>query len=228
MEYLPGLSLEELLQRYGPLPAERVVHLLRQICQGLREAHAIGLIHRDIKPGNVFAAQRGGLYDVGKLLDFGLVKPLKETPAARLTQEGGISGTPLFMSPEQARGLAEVDARSDIYSLGAVAYALLTGRPPFESTNPMEVIIAHVRDEVAPPSQHQADVPGDLEQVVLRCLAKRPEDRFQDVNSLEQALAECAAADQWTQSHASQWWRENEQVAATAREMSTAVSLGGS
>ena len=105
MEYLPGLSLEDLLERHGPLPAERVVHLLRQICQALREAHVVGLIHRDIKPGNIFAAQRGGLYDVAKLLDFGLVKPLGENPSARLSQEGGISGTPLFMSPEQARGL---------------------------------------------------------------------------------------------------------------------------
>ena len=114
----------------------------------MREAHAIGLIHRDIKPGNIFAAQRGGLYDVAKLLDFGLVKPVAEIASARLTQEGAISGTPLFMSPEQARGLGDVDARSDIYSLGAVAYALLTGRPPFERTSPMEVMIAHARDDV--------------------------------------------------------------------------------
>ena len=129
MEYLPGLSLEDLLERHGPLPAERVVHFLRQTCQGLREAHEVGLIHRDIKPGNIFAAQRGGLYDVVKLLDFGLVKPVGENHSARLSQEGGISGTPLFMSPEQARGLGDLDARSDIYSLGAVAYAL-ADRPP--------------------------------------------------------------------------------------------------
>ena len=117
----------------------------------------VGLIHRDIKPGNIFAAQRGGLYDVVKLLDFGLVKPVGENASARLSQEGGISGTPLFMSPEQARGLDEIDARSDIYSLGAVAYALLTGRPPFDGTNPMDVMIAHVRDEVEWPSEHQAE-----------------------------------------------------------------------
>jgi serine/threonine-protein kinase len=220
MEYLPGLSLEDMLERHGPLPAERVVHLLRQICQGLREAHGIGLIHRDIKPGNVFAAERGGLYDVAKLLDFGLVKPVKETPAARLTQEGGISGTPLYMSPEQARGLPDVDARSDIYSLGAVAYALLTGRPPFPDTNPMEVMIAHVRDEVVPPAQIQSDVPADLEQVILRCLAKRPDDRFQDVDSLEQSLADCAAADRWSQAQAARWWSENDRVAMTARTVS--------
>ncbi|HEV3117127.1 MAG TPA: serine/threonine-protein kinase, partial [Gemmataceae bacterium] len=210
MEYLPGLSLEGLLQRHGPLPAERVIHLLRQTCQGLREAHGIGLIHRDITPGNLFAAQRGGLYDVVKLLDFGLVKPVAEIRSARLTQDGAISGTPLFMSPEQARGLGDVDARSDIYSLGAVAYTLLCGRPPFERTSPLDVMIAHARDEVTPPSQLQADVPADLERVILRCLAKNREDRFQAADSLEQALAQCAAADQWTQSDAVQWWQENE------------------
>jgi len=224
MEYLPGLSLEDLLDRHGPLPAARVVHLLRQVCQGLREAHGIGLIHRDIKPANIFAAQRGGLYDVAKLLDFGLVKPLTEAPTARLTQDGGISGTPLFMSPEQARGLA-VDARSDIYSLGAVAYALLTGRAPFEGTTPMEVMIAHVRDEVVRPSLYQADVPADLERVILRCLSKSPQDRFQDVESLEQALAECAAADQWTHARAAQWWRENDEVLPMPRETHVAASV---
>jgi len=222
MEYLPGLNLEDLLERHGPLPAERVVHLLRQTCQGLREAHAVGLIHRDIKPGNLFAAQRGGLYDVVKLLDFGLVKPVAEIPSARLTQEGAISGTPLFMSPEQARGLGDVDARSDIYSLGAVAYTLLTGRPPFERKSPMEVMIAHARDDVTPPSQLQPDVPADLERVILRCLAKRPQDRFQDTDSLEQALADCAAADQWTQARAARWWQENDQ-ADQSREMSLAA-----
>jgi len=225
MEYLPGLSLEELLERHGPLPAERVVHLLRQTCQGLREAHAIGLIHRDIKLGNIFAAQRGGLYDVAKLLDFGLVKPVAEIASVRLTQEGGISGTPLFMSPEQARGGDDVDARSDIYSVGAVAYALLSGRPPFERTTPMEVIVAHVHDDPPPLSELEPDVPADLEAVILRCLAKRPQDRFQDADSLEQALSECAAANRWTQSRAARWWRERDQTKETLPEMSAAVTV---
>jgi serine/threonine-protein kinase len=224
MEYLPGLSLEELLERHGPLPPERVIHLMRQTCQGLREAHAIGLIHRDIKPGNLFAAQRGGLYDVVKLLDFGLVKPLTEAPSVRLTQEGGISGTPLFMSPEQARGRSDLDARSDIYSLGAVAYALLTGRPPFDGTNPLDVMMAHVRDEVVRPSKYQAEVPADLERVILRCLSKKPEDRFQDAESLDRALAECVAADQWTQGHASLWWHEKDPAALTPQEASIAAT----
>jgi eukaryotic-like serine/threonine-protein kinase len=208
MEYLPGLSLEELVERHGPLPAERVVHLLRQTCQALREAHEVGLIHRDIKPGNIFVAQRGGIYDVVKLLDFGLVKPVGESPSVRLSQEGGISGTPLFMSPEQARSLGD----------------LLTGRPPFDGSNAMDVMIAHVRDEVVRPSQHEPDVPTDLECVILRCLAKSPEDRFQDVARLEQALAECAAADRWTQWHASQWWLENDQTAATQQDVCAAAT----
>jgi serine/threonine-protein kinase len=224
MEYLPGLSLEDLLHRHGPLPAARVIHLLRQTCQALREAHAIGLIHRDIKPGNVFVAQRGGQYDVAKLLDFGLVKPVTEPVSTRLTQENAISGTPLFMSPEQARGQHDLDGRSDIYSLGAVAYNLLTGRPPFESTSPLEVMIAHARDDVTPPSRHQADVPADLERVILRCLAKCPEDRFPDADSLEQALAECVAADHWTPWHAARWWHENDPTAATPRELHVAAS----
>jgi serine/threonine-protein kinase len=209
MEYLPGLSLEDILQRHGPLPAERVIHLLRQTCQGLREAHSIGLIHRDIKPANLFAAQRGGLYDVAKVLDFGLVKAVAEIPSARLTQDGAISGTPLFMSPEQASGIGGVDARSDIYSLGAVGYMLLCGRPPFDRRSPLEVLIAHARDEVVPPSQLKSDIPADLEKVILRCLAKKREDRYQNAEALEQALAQCAAAEQWTQSRAAHWWLES-------------------
>ena len=224
MEYLPGLSLEQLLARNGPLPAERAVHLLRQTCQALREAHAIGLIHRDIKPANIFVAQRGGLYDVVKLLDFGLVKPVTELASPRLTQEGTIAGTPLFMSPEQASGRLNTDARTDIYSLGAVAYTLLTGRPPFDRSTPMEVIVAHVHDEVALPSQYQADLPADLEEVILRCLAKRPEDRFPDADSLERALAECAAADQWTQTQAAQWWHDHEQGQDTLESISAAAT----
>lgn len=208
MEYLPGLSFEEIIQTHGRQPAERVIHLLRQACQALREAHSIGLIHRDIKPANLFAAERGGVYDVVKVLDFGLVKEVAEIPSARLTQQGGLSGTPLFMSPEQASGIDDVDGRSDIYSLGAVAYMLLSGRPPFERRSPMEVLIAHARDKVTPPSEFCAEVPADLEKIVLRCLAKKSEDRYQNMDDLEHALAKCAAADRWTQSCAVSWWQD--------------------
>jgi serine/threonine-protein kinase len=217
MEYLPGLSFEEILQTQGRQPAERVVHLLRQACQALREAHAIGLIHRDIKPANLFVAECGGVYDVVKVLDFGLVKQIAEIPSARLTQPGSLSGTPLFMSPEQASGLDDVDGRSDIYSLGAVAYLLLSGRAPFEGRSPMEVLIAHARDNVRPPSEFCAEVPSDLENIILHCLAKKPEDRYQDMDDLEHALARCSVADRWTQACAVRWWQDNAQASPQPR-----------
>ena len=130
MEFLPGMNLSELVRRYGPMPASRAIHLVRQACNALAEAHDLGLVHRDIKPANIFAAIRGGRYDVAKLLDFGLAKPLMNVEAAQLTQEGAITGSPLYMSPEQAIGDREPDARSDIYAVGAVLYFLVAGRPP--------------------------------------------------------------------------------------------------
>src|SRR5579883_1890852 len=211
MEYLPGLSFEEIIQTQGRQPAERVVHFLRQACQALREAHSVGLIHRDIKPANLFAAERGGVYDVVKVLDLGLVKEAATISSTRLTQEGGLSGTPLFMSPEQASGIEDIDGRSDIYSLGAVAYMLLSGRPPFERHSPMEVLFAHARDNVRPPSEFCAEIPADLERIVLRCLAKKPEDRYQNMDDLEHALAQCTAADRWTQACALRRWKQNGQ-----------------
>ena len=206
MEYLPGLSLAELVERHGPLPAERAIHLLEQTCDALAEAHAAGLVHRDIKPGNIFAAQRGGVYDVAKLLDFGLAKPIVPLENSQLTIAGAITGSPLFMSPEQAAGDREPDGRSDIYSLGAVAYFLLTGRPPFESDSPLKVLVAHMRDEASPPSQLRPDLPADLEAVVLRCLAKDPDDRYADAAALALALADCESAGHWTRDEARRWW----------------------
>jgi hypothetical protein len=206
MEYLPGMSLSDLVHRNGPLPPERAIHFLRQTCDALSEAHAMGLVHRDIKPGNLFAAQRGGVYDVAKLLDFGLVKPAIEAAAdTELTQEGMITGSPLYMSPEQALDQSP-DGRSDIYSLGAVGYFLLTGRPPFEASAPLSVLFAHAHEEPTPPSRHNPDVPADLEQVILKCLAKKREDRFQSAEELKQALDECVAAGRWTSSEARAWW----------------------
>lgn len=212
MEYLPGLSLGDLVEHHGPLPPGRAIYLLRQTCDALHEAHSSGLIHRDIKPGNIFAAQRGGIYDVVKLLDFGLAKPLTNGQAQplSLTQDGAITGSPLYMSPEQSLGETEADARGDIYSLGAVAYYLLTGHPPFEGDTAMKVLVAHAREEVAPLSRWRPEIPSDLEQVVLRCLAKRPEDRYQDALSLEQALAECESAGDWSRERARQWWYAHE------------------
>ena len=207
MEYLPGLSLEQLVGENGPLPPDRVVHLLRQVCGALQEAHAAGLIHRDIKPGNILICERGGRHDVAKLLDFGLVQVHGlEDPERKLTEHGAIAGTPAYMSPEQAAGTAELDGRSDIYSLGAVAYFLLTGRPPFVRQTAMQTLAAHIY-ESASKLDRQANVPADLENAVLRCLEKKPARRFPDADSLEQALAQCGCAGCWTRERASAWWQ---------------------
>src|SRR5262249_20865693 len=156
-----------------------------------QEAHGVGLVHRDIKPGNVLVCQRGGVADVAKLLDFGLVRSHSLTGEQTLTQEGTIAGTPAYMSPEQARG-ALTDARSDICSLGAVAYLLLTGQPPFVRATAVQTLAAHLSDAVVPLSHHRGDVPVDLQSVVLRCLEKDPARRFQSAHELNQALAGCA------------------------------------
>lgn len=206
MEYLHGLSLAELVEDHGPIFPERAVHLLIQISDALAEAHGVGLIHRDIKPANIFAAQRGGVFDIAKLLDFGLAKPVTRGDSADVTQEGVITGTPLYMSPEQAMGGPEPDARSDIYALGAVAYFLLTGRPPFLGDRPMAVLMAHVKDPVIPPTKLRAEIPADLEAIILKCLAKRPEDRYQSSVELRDALAQCQCAGEWTRERANQWW----------------------
>jgi serine/threonine-protein kinase len=206
MEYLPGLTLEEVVERHGPLPAARVVHYLRQLCGALREAHAAGLVHRDIKPSNVIAGNPGGAGDVVKLVDFGLVRPPDVGGETRLTKEGLILGTPEFMSPEQAKGEDSLDARSDLYSLGAVAYFLLTGRSPFEGRSPLETLLAHLH-EPPPPPAGGPEVPADVQAVILRCLAKDPEQRFADAEALDRALAHCACAGQWTEAQARAWWQ---------------------
>jgi serine/threonine-protein kinase len=195
MEYLPGLTLEQLVKQQGPLPAGRAVHLLRQACQALREAHGLGLIHRDIKPANIMLCERGGVADVVKVLDFGLVKAVglagkEET----LTQEGVITGTPAYMSPEQASGQDHLDGRTDIYSLGAVAYFLLTGEPPFVRDRAMQLLVAHIHEPVRPLTDLCAEVPTDLQTVVQRCLEKDPARRFADVSGLHDALAGCGCA----------------------------------
>jgi eukaryotic-like serine/threonine-protein kinase len=210
MEYLPGQNLENLTTCYGPLPPARAIHLLRQVCRALREAHDVGLLHRDIKPSNIIACERGGVYDVVKLLDFGLVQETRlGKDGGRLTQHGTIIGSPPFMSPEQAAGRSNLDPRSDIYSLGAVSYYLLTGQPPFVRETAMMMLMAHAYDPVVPPGELRPELPADLQAVVLRCLEKDPSRRFPDAHSLEQALAACAAADQWTEEQAALWWHEH-------------------
>jgi serine/threonine-protein kinase len=210
MEYLPGMNLEELVEQYGPMPPERAVHLLRQVCQALREAHGIGLIHRDIKPSNIFACERGKVYDVAKLLDFGLVKAFgTESDSVKLTREGAFSGSPAFMSPEQAVGREQLDARSDIYNVGAVAYFLITGKLPFDRQSTLQMLHAHAYEPLVPIHEFKEAVPPDLQPVILRCLEKDPDHRYQDATTLDRALAACASASQWTVERAEEWWRRH-------------------
>lgn len=217
MELLPGKSLEELVEMYGPLPPERVVYLLRQICGALQEAHSVGLIHRDIKPANIFASQRGGVYDVAKLLDFGLVKEGSKKHHGGGAQYGSFSGTPLYMSPEQASAYEDVDGRADIYSLGAVAYYLLTGQTPFTSKNVLELLAAHRNLEVAPPSRLAPEIPADLDQIIVKCMAKKASDRFLDAASLAAVLDGCSVAQQWGTEQAANWWRSMNEPTPTSQ-----------
>jgi tRNA A-37 threonylcarbamoyl transferase component Bud32 len=210
MEFLPGHNVGEIVDDYGPISPARTTYLMDQVCAALNEAHGIGLVHRDIKPANIFCAYRGGVFDVAKLLDFGLAKPTMQMPGeSQLTMDGTVTGSPLFMSPEQAASEGTLDARSDIYSLGAVMYYMLTGQPPFMSDNPLKVMIAHASQEVVPLRQINPAIPRELEEIVVRCLEKDPDHRFQDVLALQRAMRELVHDDQWSSDRAAEWWSCN-------------------
>jgi serine/threonine-protein kinase len=221
MEYLDGPTLESLVRRAGPLDPGRVVYLLRQVCGALAEAHAAGLVHRDLKPGNMIIAALGGQRDVAKVLDFGLVQDLSATDE-KLTGAGVVLGTPAYMCPEQACG-SPVDARGDIYSLGAVAFFALTGRPPFERNTVGEYLTAHLTRTAPDVRELRSDVPADFAAVVARCLAKDPASRFATAAELDRALATCGCAADWSGDAASLWWAGAavEGTAATATPTAT-------
>jgi serine/threonine-protein kinase len=206
MEYLPGLTLGQMVSGHGALPPGRVIYIVRQVCEALHEAHSAGLVHRDVKPGNVIVGRYGTRSDVVKLLDFGLVRFLGNAHETHLTGEGQLLGTPDYMSPEQVGGAAGAGPLSDIYSLGALTYYLITGRPPFVRPTAGEAILARLHEPPPPPSMSRPDVPRDLEAVVLHCLAKHPSDRFPSIKALGDALAACDAAAEWCPSLAEAWW----------------------
>lgn len=207
MELLKGTNLEKLVEVSGPLPPGRVVYLLGQACNALCEAHAAGLIHRDIKPANLFCAELGGVPDVLKLLDFGLVRDV-ELKDPEHPSEGIVIGSPYYMAPEQNLDAMATDPRTDIYSLGCVAFFLLTGRPPFDRPTKLTALYAHAFDEAIPPSQIHGTVPADLEKVIMRCLGKNPASRFQSAEELRTALRACKCADQWNEEYAHRWWQQ--------------------
>ncbi len=204
MELLDGMDLGQLVELDGPMSPARVVHLLLQACHSLGEAHAHGLVHRDIKPANLYVCRRGGELDFVKVLDFGIVKLPSDVEQTQLTEENAVSGTPAFLPPEVAKGL-QVDGRADIYSLGCVAHFLLTGGLLFPGMNAMAMLLAHVQQAPPAPSS-RADVPADVDAVVLACLAKDPFDRPQTCEELRDRLLATGVAGQWTQDEATRWW----------------------
>jgi serine/threonine protein kinase len=210
MEHLDGGDLDDLVAYAGALPARRVVFILEQVCGALEEAHGAGLVHRDVKPANMIVCERGGEGDVAKVLDFGLVKAIDAKEASARSGEGGLTGTPLYMAPESITAPDDVDARSDLYAVGAVAYFLLTGGPPFHAATVVEVCAHHVHTVPDRPSVRLGRaVPVDLEAVVLRCLAKSPGDRFASAATLGEALRGCTEGAPWNDAAARTWWAEH-------------------
>jgi serine/threonine-protein kinase len=211
MELLEGHSLQALVDRYGPLPPERVVGILRQACHSLAEAHAAGLVHRDVKPANLFTSRLGLDVDFVKVLDFGLVKRRGAAAGGEaLTVEGGFAGTPAYMPPEVALGAEPTDGRADIYGLGCVAYFLLTGKPVFEGGNAMQVVIDHVRTPPAAPSlRTDRPIPETLERIVLRCLEKDPARRPPNADALSRELQATGLESLWTEERAQAWWAQH-------------------
>ena len=232
MEYLDGLTLEQLVQHDGPQPPARVAHLLRQACGALAEAHDAGLIHRDVKPANLMLCVRGGIADHLKVLDFGLVKELaKGNDAPELSTTGTFLGTPLYIAPEAITHPNQVDGRADLYALGAVGYFLLTGTPPFHGVTLIEICSKHLHAAPQPPSARSGQpVPPALDALILRCLAKRPEDRPASAAALAEALEAAPGVPAWTAAEARRWWQERggpvTRAVAAARRDETATTPG--
>jgi len=207
MEYLDGIDLERLVRETGPMPAGRVVSVLRQVCEALFEAHGIGLVHRDIKPANILLSELGGIPDFAKVVDFGLVKDVLGSRDARLTREGVFAGTLHYLSPEAIRESGSLDPRSDLYALGGVAYYMLTATRVFDG-RAIDVIQAHLDAVPQLPSDRLGRaVPPKLESVVLDCLAKDPNLRPESAAVLADRLAACDDVAPWTADQARAWWK---------------------
>jgi tRNA A-37 threonylcarbamoyl transferase component Bud32 len=238
MEYLDGVDLQSLVERYGPQPEGRIIRILKQICGSLYEAHSLGLVHRDIKPANIMLNRRGGEPDVIKVLDFGLVKAIDE--AKQSQQSGGLSGTPLYMSPEAIQSPDLVDGRSDLYAVGAVGYFLLTGQPVFNATSLVDLCQQHLTTVPMSPAQRLGrTVSPELESALLACLEKTRARRPQTARDLAALLDRAPTAGSWSLDEADAWWGRHERSAApvagtmggsggTGSAVATGVAPGGS
>jgi len=214
MELLTGRDLESMVHEFGPLPAERVGFLLRQVCHSLADAHVRGLVHRDIKPANIYVCRMGLEYDFVKVLDFGLVKVNAKTGAQKVqtlvTGDQKTTGTPAYMAPEIILGESTVDRRADVYALGCVAYYLLTGQLVFEADTPMKMLLQHVQAAPVPPSERtELPIPREVDELVLACLQKDPNKRPQNAEVLFKMTCGCKTGNLWTPDHARQWWHKH-------------------
>ncbi|MDH5549004.1 MAG: serine/threonine protein kinase [Gemmatimonadota bacterium] len=218
MELLDGFDLETLVEKFGPIPAERAVHLIRQVCHSLAEAHEHGLIHRDIKPANIYVCRYGRDLDFVKVLDFGLVKHRRERENdLKLTAPDVVSGTPGYISPEQVAGDQPIDGRTDIYCLGCVAYWLLTGHLVFQGSTAMRTMVMHLNEEPVPPSQRtELEIPAVLEQIIMQCLEKDPAHRAQTADELSRALVACETLPEWDREREAQWWETHQPAPVVA------------
>ena len=208
MEFLDGIDLETLVVRFGAQPSGRVARILEQACGALAEAHERGLVHRDVKPANLFICHRGGIPDVVKVLDFGLVKELDRSGPS-LTAMNVVAGTPAFLAPEAITAPDQVGTAADLYALGAVGYYLLTGEPVFTGATVVEICGHHVHSQPLPPSQRKRELsPDELESIIMRCLEKAPEARFSSARELGRALRDLLGSCPWTEEQAETWWLE--------------------
>ena len=223
MELLDGLDLDTLVRQYGPLPAERVIHILRQVCSSLQDAHGNGLVHRDIKPANVVVSRAGNTFDFVKVLDFGLVKldtarRAEDDAVAKLSTEGSTSGTPGFMAPEVVLGDAVTDHRVDLYALGCVAYWLLTGKMVFEGENAVQVMLHHAHTPPPPPSLRvEWPIPALLEDLLMQCLEKDPTFRPPSAEVVSTRLNAVPLSSAWTIERAEDWWATHRPPSPDAR-----------
>jgi eukaryotic-like serine/threonine-protein kinase len=213
MELLDGFDVETLVSRFGPLPPERALHILIQACHSLAEAHQGGLIHRDVKPANIYVCRYGLDWDFVKVLDFGLVKnaQVSSEDGRPLTVAGMIAGTPGYMAPEMGLGNPDVDWRTDIYALGCVGYWLLTGKQVFDAgPSPMQILMDHIQKAPPAPSERTTrKIPQALDLVLLQCLRKDPNERPQTMAELAESLRKVPLENPWTEERARHWWLEN-------------------
>jgi serine/threonine-protein kinase len=212
MELLDGLDADRLIKKFGAVPPERAIGLLRQVCHSLSEAQSRGLVHRDIKPANIFLCRYGEEFDFVKVLDFGIVRAAHDSAETRTIDTGEfiVRGTPAFMAPEQALGAGTVDGRADIYAVGCLAYWLLTGRHVFSADTTMGHLLQHAHTPPEPPSKRaRAPIPKAFDQLVLTCLRKDPAERPQSAKELSALLSTLPGAAAWSQDRARGWWDAN-------------------